>query len=159
MCGPRRAKNNSSCAAFRCAMARERDRAPQIRTTGRITYSWSMMITWWMKLEGNLPPGHDALLLLISGTGFVCPVAQTWLDIPRPKVIYPVVDNWGRKKSSGTRLIRTAELSVHSRTWHPPDHDDLPKSGSFLPIGGSSAKTAPPCVGHRAGARYRICKT
>ena len=34
VCGPRRAKNNSSCAAFRCAMARERDRAPQIRTTG-----------------------------------------------------------------------------------------------------------------------------
>ena len=33
VCGPRRAKNNSSCAAFRCAMARERDRAPQIRTT------------------------------------------------------------------------------------------------------------------------------
>ena len=36
VCGPRRAKNNSSCAAFRCAMAR--DRAPQIRTTaGRST--------------------------------------------------------------------------------------------------------------------------
>ena len=34
VCGPRRAKNNSSCAAFRCAMACERDRAPQIRTTG-----------------------------------------------------------------------------------------------------------------------------
>ena len=33
VCGPRCAKNNSSCAAFRCAMARERDRAPQIRTT------------------------------------------------------------------------------------------------------------------------------
>ena len=33
VCGPRRAKNNSSCAAFRCAMASERDRAPQIRTT------------------------------------------------------------------------------------------------------------------------------
>ena len=33
VCGPRRTKNNSSCAAFRCAMARERDRAPQIRTT------------------------------------------------------------------------------------------------------------------------------
>ena len=27
VCGPRRAKNNSSCAAFRCAMARERDGA------------------------------------------------------------------------------------------------------------------------------------
>ena len=36
VCGPRRAKNNSSCAAFRCAMARERDRAPQIRTTGAL---------------------------------------------------------------------------------------------------------------------------
>ena len=33
VCGPRRAKNNSSRAAFRCAMARKRDRAPQIRTT------------------------------------------------------------------------------------------------------------------------------
>ena len=39
MCGPRRAKNNSSCAAFRCAMARERDRAPQIRTTGFPVYT------------------------------------------------------------------------------------------------------------------------
>ena len=36
VCGPRRAKNNSSCAAFRCAMAHERDRAPQIRTTGTL---------------------------------------------------------------------------------------------------------------------------
>ena len=26
------------------------------------------MITWWMKLGGNLPPGHDALLFFISGT-------------------------------------------------------------------------------------------
>ena len=34
VCGPRRAKNNSYCAAFRCAMARER--TPQIRTTGSV---------------------------------------------------------------------------------------------------------------------------
>ena len=33
-----------------------------------------------MKLGGNLPPGHDALLFSISGTGsFICPVAQTQL--------------------------------------------------------------------------------
>ena len=30
-----------------------------------------MMTTWFMKLEGNLPAGHDALLLSISGTGYV----------------------------------------------------------------------------------------
>ena len=36
------------------------------------------MITWWMKLGGNLTPGHDALLLSISGTGsFIYPVPQT----------------------------------------------------------------------------------
>ena len=42
-----------------------------------------MMITWWMKLGGNRPPGHDALLFSISGTGsFICSVRQTRLDIP-----------------------------------------------------------------------------
>ena len=33
-------------------------------------------------IDGNPPPGHDALLFSISGTG--CLVAQTRLDIPRP---------------------------------------------------------------------------
>ena len=38
-----------------------------------------------MKLGGNLPPGHYALLFSISGTeSFICPVAQTRLNIPRP---------------------------------------------------------------------------
>ena len=27
------------------------------------------MITWWMKLEGNLPLGHDALLFSTIGKG------------------------------------------------------------------------------------------
>ena len=52
VCGPRRAKNNSSCAAFRCAMARERDRAPQIRTTELI---WSLFYVF----KGLL--GHSKL--------------------------------------------------------------------------------------------------
>ena len=48
-------------------------------------FSPVMMITWWRKLGGNLPRGHDTLLYSISGTGsFICPVAQTRLDIPRP---------------------------------------------------------------------------
>ena len=50
VCGPRRAKNNSSCAAFRCAMVRERDRAPQIRTTGVLQhkgrYRTGCSFTW-----------------------------------------------------------------------------------------------------------------
>ena len=40
-----------------------------------------------MKLGGNRPPGDNPLLFSISGTGsFICPVAQTWLDIPRPLI-------------------------------------------------------------------------
>ena len=43
------------------------------------------MLTWWMKLGENLPPGHDSLLFSISGMGScICPVAQTRLDILRP---------------------------------------------------------------------------
>ena len=50
-------------------------------------FSPVMMITWWMKLAGNLPLGHDALLVSISGTGsFICPVAQIRLDIPMPLI-------------------------------------------------------------------------
>ena len=49
------------------------------------TYSHKLfspvMITWWMKLGGNRPPGHDALLVSISGpsgTGFfICPCSHT----------------------------------------------------------------------------------
>ena len=34
----------------------------------------------------------------------------------------------GMWKCSGTRQSRTADLSVHSRTRQPPDHDDRPNS-------------------------------
>ena len=84
------------------------------------------MITWWMKLGGNLPLEHDALLLSISGTGScMCSVAQTRLDIPRPLPSHGPLG--GKSKCSGTKhIIRTADLSVHSRTCHPPDHDNRP---------------------------------
>ena len=117
-----------------------------------------------IELGGNLPQGHDARLFSICGTGScidVCPVAQTRLDIPRPLF----TQSWttgGKPKCSGTRQIRTADLSVHSRTRQPPDHDDCAKSedrvypgsstgggGDLLPIG------APPRVGHSQGVSPR----
>ena len=55
-------------------------------------FSLVMMITWWMKLGGNLPLGHDVLLFSMSGSGsFIYPVAQTRLDKGFTKAfIYPV---------------------------------------------------------------------
>ena len=112
-----------------------------------------------MKLEANLPLGHDALLFSISGTGsFICPVAQTRLDIPRPLF----TQSWttgGKSKCSGTRQIQTANQSVHSRTRQAPDHDDCPnrrinytpgpQGGIFSLLEGSSAKTVLPRIGQR----------
>ena len=64
------------------------------RTYNSITYSvrwWWLrgggLLNLWMKLGGNRPPEDNPLLFLISGTGsFICPVAQTRLDIPRPLI-------------------------------------------------------------------------
>ena len=71
---------------------------------------------------------------------------------------YPVMDHWGkRSKCSGTRQSRTANLSVHSRTRQPPDHDDRPKAegpqigrihppsstGGILPIWGIVCHNSP----------------
>ena len=55
------------------------------------------MITWWMKLGGNLPPGHDTLLFSMSDTGsFIWPVTQT---AGYTKAFdYPVMDQWGKVK-------------------------------------------------------------
>ena len=41
------------------------------RTYDCINLFSSVMITWWMKLGGNRPPGDNPLLLSISGTGFL----------------------------------------------------------------------------------------
>ena len=78
------------------------------------------MITWWMKLEGDLPSGHDALLFSISGTEYVMPSYIFYMASD-----YSVMDHWwGGTQCSGTRHTRTADLSVHSQTRQPPDHDD-----------------------------------
>ena len=73
MCGPRRAKNNSSCAAFRCAMARERDRAPQIRTTAQTISMWEWHakngIHYWYVLEVIIQNLYNVLHRLKIDTG------------------------------------------------------------------------------------------
>ena len=88
-----------------------------------------------------------------AGTGsFICPVTQTWLDMPRPLITQSHRHGWtyqglwlpshawdgGESKYSGTRQNRTADLSVHSRTRQPPDHDDHPKSQDRLYPGSST---------------------
>ena len=53
------------------------------------------MITWWMKLGGNLPLGHDALLFSTSGMGsLICSLAQTRLDIPMPLITQSHRHGW-----------------------------------------------------------------
>ena len=49
----------------------------------------------------------------------------------------------GKSKCSCTRQIRTADLTVHSRTRQPPDHDDHPESQYQL-YPGSSRGDLPP---------------
>ena len=68
----------------------------------------SYLIIWWMKLRRHLPPGHDAPLLSISVTGsFICPVAQTRLDIP-----IPLIRQWRPLKSfCRTSMIPSSSLS------------------------------------------------
>ena len=68
---------------------------------------------------------------------FDYPVTQTRLDIPRPLI----TQSWttgGKSKCSGTSQILTADLSVHSLTRQPPDHDDRPTSEGQLYPGCSS---------------------
>ena len=78
-------------------------------------FSLVIMITWLMKLGGNLPLGHDALLFLKSGHGsFICPVTQTRLDIPGPLFTQSSTTG-GKSKCSGMRHTPIDYLSVHSR--------------------------------------------
>ena len=77
-----------------------------------------MMITWSMIAGGNLPLGHDALLFSISGMGsFICPVAQTRLDI--------VVRH---KADLNRRPVGPQPNTPSTRPWWPPQ-----VGGSIIP--------------------------
>ena len=85
----------------------------------------------------NLPLGHDALLFSIGlfyEYGIFYMPSGTHTAGHTKAFIYPVMDHGGggESKGSGTRLIQTADLSVHSWTHQPPDHHDRPKSEDQL---------------------------
>ena len=97
---------------------------------------------WWMKRWGNLPPRHYALLFSISGTGsFICPVAQTRLDIPRPFF----TQSWTtggkvkvlqHKADSKRRPVGPQWNTLSTRPRWPPK-----SVGDLLPIGGIVVRT------------------
>ena len=120
-------------------------------------FSPVMMITWWMKLGGNLPP-------------IVCPVTQTRLDIPRPLITQshrhgstyqglwlPVLDHSGESASARGRFetptcLTIVEHAKHQTTMTAPNrkiktYTPGPQRGIFSTMGGSSAITAPQRVG------------
>ena len=115
-------------------------------------FSPVMMITWWMKLGGNLPPGHDALLFSRSGTGScICPHAR--LDIPRPLF----TQSWTTGGMSNRRSVGPQWNTPTTRLRWPPQVGGsiIPRvlnGGIFSLLRGSSAKTAPPRVCHPHGA-------
>ena len=76
---------------------------------------------------------------LFTGS-FICPVAQTRLDMPRPLI----TQTW----TTGAKvkvLWHKADLNllVHSQTRQPPDHDDRPKSEDQLYPGSSRGDLLP----------------
>ena len=83
-----------------------------------------------MKLGGHRPPGDNPLFFSTSGTGyFICPVAQTRLDILRPLITQSRSTGGGGggagdgfSSASGTRTDNTSAYSrTCSQLSHPGD--------------------------------------
>ena len=122
-------------------------------------FSLVMMTIWWMKLGGNLPLGHDALLFPIRGTGSFI-YAQSHRHGCSS-------EGWGWGSQSSLAQGRfvpptcrsTVEHANHQTTWPSQVWGSIIprvlKGGGLLPIGwggGSSAKATQPRVGHPLGA-------
>ena len=93
--------------------------------------------------------GTDALLFSISGTGSY---SRTHTAGHTKIFDYPVMDHWRGSEKAPAR--GRFDLSVHSRTRQPLDHDDRPESedqigpiypGAFM---GGGGRLAPPRLGH-----------
>ena len=68
------------------------------------------MITWWMKLGGNLPLGHDVLSFFYKWHRIFYKPSRTDTTGHTKAFDYPVMDHWGKSKCSGTRQIQTDDL-------------------------------------------------
>ena len=90
-------------------------------------FSPVMMITWWVKLGGNRPLGDNPLLFSISGTGsFICQVAQTRLNIPKPQITQSRSTEGKAEVFSSASGTWTDNASVHSPTRKPTEPDQPP---------------------------------
>ena len=118
------------------------------------------MITWWMKLGGNLPPGHDALLFFNKCQGIFHMPSRTdtaahtkaFAPLHIPYTHAPL----GERQSAPARGIfepptcrSTVEHTNHQTTMTPA------RVGGSKPriINSPSAITAPPRLGHPQGAK------
>ena len=87
-----------------------------------------------MKLGGNRQPGDNPLLFSISGTGsFICPVAQTRLDIPRPLITQSRSTGGKAEMFSSTGGTRIDNTSVRSRTRYQLSHPSSPGGSQDRP--------------------------
>ena len=67
--------------------------------------------------------GRQSLLFPISGTGsFICPVAQTRLDIPRHLITQSWDGHWGKAE-----MFSSDNASAHSSTRQPTEPARLPQ--------------------------------
>ena len=80
-----------------------------------------------MKLRGNLPPGHDALLFSINGTGYFYMPSHTDMARHTKAFIYLVMDHWGESQSALAQgrfepptYRSTVEHAIHQTTITAP---------------------------------------
>ena len=71
------------------------------------------MITWWMKLGGNRPPGDNPLFFSISGTGSYMP-SRTDTAGHTEAFDYPVTEHWGE---SWNAQFRRWDSVLYSCGW------------------------------------------
>ena len=121
-------------------------------------FSPVMIITWWMKLGGNLPPGHDALLFSISGmVSCICRVTQTRTDIPRSSFTQSRTTGevilLRHKADSNHRPVRPQSNTPTTRPWWPPQ-----VGGSVIPrvLNGGINMTYIGCDIYTGWSHYKV---
>ena len=118
-----------------------------------------MIITWWMKLRGNLPQEHEAILLdkwngifyMSSHTDTTFIITQAWTTMWKQRALVEVKVFWHKADSyrgpvGPQSTTPTTRPRCPSQVWGSIIPRVLHGGGDLLPIGGLSAITAPPCV-------------
>ena len=82
------------------------------------------MITWWVKLGGYLPPGHNALLFFNKWHGILHIPSRTDTAGHTKAFIYLVIDHWGESQSAlaygrPPTCWSTVEHAIHQTAMTP----------------------------------------